>query len=147
MANLRTQKRLAADILKVGLGRVKFNPNRIDEIKEAITRKDIEELIKDKAIVKRPVKGRKRRAGKIRQLRRKKGLGKGQGKIKRYIVNRKRNYIILIRNLRRYLYSLKNRGILNAGEHKKLRKLAKAGIFKDKKSLTEYLRLKMAKKL
>ncbi len=147
MTNLRLQRRLAASILKVGLNRVKFDPSRLDEIKEAITRKDIEELIKDKAIVKRPVKGVKRRAGRRRELRRRKGRGRGPGKRKKYVIDRKRNYIILIRNLRAYLKILKKRKILSSAEYKKLRRLAKAGMFKDKKSLAEYIKLKMGKNI
>ncbi|MEM2932771.1 MAG: 50S ribosomal protein L19e [Candidatus Pacearchaeota archaeon] len=147
MVNLRMQKRLAARIMKVGLGRVKFDPERLDEIKDAITRKDIEELIKDKAITKKPVKGYKRRAGRKRQARKKKGRKRGPGKIKKYIVRRKREYVILIRNLRAYLKALKNRGVINSKEYKKLRKFAKSGLFKSKKALIEYLRVNEGKKI
>ena len=103
MANLKTQKRLAAEILGVGIHRVKFMPDRLDEIKEAITRKDIEELIKDKAIVKKPVKGYKRRAGRKRQERKRKGRKRGPGKRKKYVdemimnekINKNQNYEII----------------------------------------------------
>ena len=39
--NLETQKRIAADILKIGETRVFFDPARLKEIEEAITRGDI----------------------------------------------------------------------------------------------------------
>ena len=57
--NLKKKKALAAKALKVGVGRIKFNPLRIDEIKEAITKQDIKDLNASKAIIVREVKGRK----------------------------------------------------------------------------------------
>ncbi|MEM2772586.1 MAG: 50S ribosomal protein L19e, partial [Candidatus Pacearchaeota archaeon] len=87
--SLKTQRRLAAEILGVGINRVKFMPEKINEIKEAITRKDIEELIKEGAIKKRPIKGYKRRAGRKRQKRYKKRR-RGEGKIKKKVIDKKR---------------------------------------------------------
>lgn len=147
MANLKTQKRLAADILGVGINRVKFIPERLDEIKEAITRKDIEELIKDGAIKKKPVKGYKRRSGRKWEKRKRKGRKRGQGKRKKYIINRKKQYITLIRKLRSYLYFLKKKGVLDSKEYNKLRKLAKSGMFLDKKSMLDYIKIKMGKNI
>ncbi|MEM1535402.1 MAG: 50S ribosomal protein L19e [Candidatus Pacearchaeota archaeon] len=147
MANLKLQRRLAASILKVGLDRIKFDPERLNEIKEAITRADIRELIKDKAIIKLPAKGYARRAGRRRQLRKRKGRRRGPGKIKKYVVERKRNYIILIRNLRAYLKALKNRHIISSSEYKILRKRAKSGAFKSKKELVDYIKLTLGRKI
>ncbi|MEM1577495.1 MAG: 50S ribosomal protein L19e [Candidatus Pacearchaeota archaeon] len=144
--SLKTQRRLAAEILGVGINRVKFMPEKINEIKEAITRKDIEELIKEGAIKKRPIKGYKRRAGRKRQKRYKKRR-RGEGKIKKKVIDRKRKYIILIRNLRRYLKNLKNRGILTTREYRILRKQAKGGRFKSKKELMEYIKIKLGKSI
>ncbi|MEM4647765.1 MAG: 50S ribosomal protein L19e [Candidatus Pacearchaeota archaeon] len=144
--SLKTQRRLAAEILGVGINRVKFMPEKINEIKEAITRKDIEELIKEGAIKKRPIKGYKRRAGRKRQKRYKKRR-RGEGKIKKKVIDRKRKYIILIRNLRRYLKNLKNRGILTTREYRILRKQAKSGRFKSKKELMEYIKIKLGKSI
>ncbi|MEM2707640.1 MAG: 50S ribosomal protein L19e [Candidatus Pacearchaeota archaeon] len=144
--SLKTQRRLAAEILGVGINRVKFMPEKINEIKEAITRKDIEELIKEGAIKKRPIKGYKRRAGRKRQKRYKKRR-RGEGKIKKKVIDKKRKYIILIRNLRRYLKNLKNRGILTTREYRILRKQAKGGRFKSKKELMEYIKIKLGKSI
>ena len=49
---LDNQKRLAAQMLKCSGKRVKFDTDRLDDIKEAITKVDIRGLIKDKAIIK-----------------------------------------------------------------------------------------------
>jgi LSU ribosomal protein L19E len=45
--NLTTQKRLAAEILKVGTNRVWIDPERVEEVSTAITRESIKQLIKD----------------------------------------------------------------------------------------------------
>ena len=141
---MRMQRRIAAEILGVGVNRIKFDPNRLKDIKEAITRKDIEELIKEGAIKKKPIEGYKRRAGREREKRRKKRK-RGEGKIRKKVKNRKRNYIILIRNLRNYLKRLKKKGMISREEYHRLRKLAKAGMFKSLKEMKEYIKVKIEK--
>ena len=54
---LKVQKRIAGKLLKAGINRVWFDQNRLEEIKEAITRADINHLIRDKAIQAKPEKG------------------------------------------------------------------------------------------
>jgi len=49
---LNTQKNLASKILEAGKRRIKLDPERLSEIKEAITRSDIKSLIKSGAIKK-----------------------------------------------------------------------------------------------
>ena len=41
---LTFQKRLAADLLKCGIHRVKLDPEKLEEISEAITREEIRQL-------------------------------------------------------------------------------------------------------
>ena len=50
---LSTQKRLAADVLKVGMSRVWIDPDFEDEVSLAITRDDIRRLIDEGAIQKK----------------------------------------------------------------------------------------------
>ncbi len=91
MKTLQLQKRIAASVLKVGLNKVWFDPTRISEIREAITREDVKELIKEKVIKKKPVKGVKRRAGKKRQKRKKKAEEEEQEKRKKLLKKEKKN--------------------------------------------------------
>jgi len=141
MKTLLTQRKMAAKVLGVGLNRVWFDPNRLDEIKEAITKEDIRALIKEGVIKKRPIKGIKRRAGKIRQLRKRKGRRRRAGKRKKTIVLRKRNYIIRIRNLRKYIARLKKEGKIDSKLSKKLRRWAKSGLIKSKREIDEKIEL------
>ncbi|MGB9201751.1 50S ribosomal protein L19e, partial [Methanobacterium sp.] len=43
--NLTTQKRLAADILKVGVNKVWIDPETVEEVSRAITRESVKQLI------------------------------------------------------------------------------------------------------
>ncbi|TDA31707.1 MAG: 50S ribosomal protein L19e, partial [Hadesarchaea archaeon] len=54
---LSTQRRLAASLLGVGENRIWMDPSRLEEIASAITRRDVERLIKEGAIRAKPVKG------------------------------------------------------------------------------------------
>ena len=46
MSDLSLQKRLAAEILGVGESRIWIDPNRIEDVADAITREEIRGLIK-----------------------------------------------------------------------------------------------------
>ena len=50
---LDVQRRLAAQMLKCGKNRVKFDPDSLEEIKEAITKADIRGLIGKRIISKK----------------------------------------------------------------------------------------------
>ncbi|MEM2956090.1 MAG: 50S ribosomal protein L19e [Candidatus Pacearchaeota archaeon] len=130
MKKLDMQRRLAANILGVGKKSVVFNPERLEDISKAITRADIKDLIKEKVIQKRIIKKQKRKRKK-----RKRNIGS----IKKRIKRKKERYIAKIRKIRRYLTELKIKKIISREEYQKLRKLAKAGLFKTRRHLKEYL--------
>lgn len=140
MITFRLQRKLAAEVMNCGQNRVWFNPTRLEEIKGALTKEDIRNLIKDGAIKKRPVIGIKRRAGRKRERRRKKGRKRKIGRKRLVPKERKRDYIIRIRNIRRYLKVLKKTKKIDSKQFKKLNKLAKAGIIKNKQDIMERLR-------
>lgn len=130
---LTTQKRMAADTLGVGLNKVSFDPLRLDEIKQAITKADIQDLIKDRAIRAKP--GRK----KIKKEHRKR---KKSGRIKMTIANRKRKYIFKIRKIRRYVKDQMGSKMISKELADEIRKYAKAGQFKSLRNVKEYIKLK-----
>ena len=55
MVNLRLQRRLAASILKVGKQRVWLDPNEVNEISLANSRKAVRKLIKDNFVFKKKI--------------------------------------------------------------------------------------------
>jgi len=67
--NLRAKKQLAANTLGVGKGRIIFVNERLEEIKEAITKQDMRNLQKDGAIIIREVKGRSKNVNKHKKTR------------------------------------------------------------------------------
>lgn len=140
--NLRLQRRMAAELLKVGENRVFFDADRINEIAEAITREDIRALIKDGAIKAMRVKGNSRGRTRKRHLQRKKGRRRGIGKRKGKATARtpkKRRWINTIRPQRKLLTKLKEKGVIGKKTYRKLYRLAKAGFFRSRAHLKLYL--------
>ena len=129
--NLLKKKILVARTLKVGKGRIIFNTQRLNEIKEAITRQDIRELFKDGAISIREIKGRKKNIK--RKIRRR------AGSIKKTVSTRKRDYMNLTRKLRAYIVELKKHGTITVEKYRKLRKEIRASIFRSKAHFKEGL--------
>ncbi len=109
--NLSAKKRLAADILKVGVSRVRLDPNRADEIADAITRASIRNLIKRGVIWAEPAKGVSR--GRHRSTKDKKSKRAGSKKgAKSARMGRKERWLTHVRALRRRLKLLRDRGVI-----------------------------------
>jgi len=141
--NLTTQKRLAADILKVGVNRIWIDPERIDEVSRAITRDGVKQLIKDGAIKAKPKKGiSSYRSKKIAQQK-KKGRRRGPGSIKGAKGARrpkKDEWMTTIRALRKDLKEMRDNREINKSTYRKLYKMAKGGAFKSKSYVKTYAR-------
>ena len=80
MVNLRQQRRLAASILGVGKGRVWMDPNEVNEIALANSRKAVRKLIKDNFIFKKKVAMHSRQRARLRKEERRLGRHTGLGK-------------------------------------------------------------------
>ena len=135
---LRTQKRMAAEILKCGQARVKFDPEQLDRISAAITRDDIRRLIDDGVISKQQAKGISRARANIIMFKKRKGLRRGPGKRKGTSNARlpdKAKWMMKIRAQRRVLRELRENGELTKTAYRKLYKMAKGNAFRDKRHL------------
>lgn len=139
MKTYTLQKRLAAKLLGVGKNRVWLSPSRLNEIGDAITKMDIEALIKEGAIKKLPVFGVKRRAGKMRQIQKRK-RGRTTGRKRKMIKKSKKQYIHRVRKLRGFISALKQQGLINAGQYKLFRKDIKSGIIKVKQDINSKIK-------
>ena len=130
---LENKKKFAAKVLGVGMGRIIFNKSRLEEIKEAMTRQDVRDLFNDGAIMLKNIKGRltiekrktRRRAGSIRHK----------------TINKKREYIIITRKLRKYLVELLKGEQITKEQYLLLRKEIRASDFKSKAHLKDRMRL------
>jgi len=139
--NLTTQKRLAADILKVGVNRVWIDPENVEEVSRAITRESVKQLIDNKIIRAKPQKGiSSYRSKKIAQQK-SKGRRKGHGSIKGAKGARtpkKKAWMTTIRALRKDLKHMRDNREINKTTYRKLYKMAKGGAFRSKSYMKTY---------
>ncbi len=145
---LNNQKRLAAKVLKCSEKRVRFDPDRLDDIKEAITKIDIRSLIKDNAITKVAVKGISRGRARKRIIQKRKGKQQGPGSRKGSRNARlpsKRKWINKIRSQRKFLRILKDKKVVDKKLFRELYLKSKGGFFRSKRHIKIYLEERMKK--
>ncbi|MEM4624728.1 MAG: 50S ribosomal protein L19e [Thermosphaera sp.] len=143
MSDLSLQKRLAAEVLGVGVSRIRIDPARADDVSAAITREDIRKLIKEGAIWVEPVHGIAGVSSKVRRVQRSKGRRRGHGKrkgVKTARLEDKEVWMARIRKMRRFLRYLRDKNMIDKRTYRRLYRLAKGGAFKSLASLKLYLR-------
>src|SRR3989344_8771257 len=128
---LDKKKVLAAKVLGVGKGRVIFNKERLDEIKEAITKQDIRELFDAGTISVAQIIGK--RVIERRKTRRR------MGSIRKKVKSGKRIYIKRTRKLRSYIAELKKHGEITSEQYITLRKQIRASIYRNKTHMREHI--------
>ncbi len=138
---MKLQRRIAAQILKVGENRVWINPERLTDIKEAITKEDVRSLIQEGAIKARAVKGVSK--GRFRKVlkQKRKGMRKGAGRKEGKRSGRrwgKPVWMKKVRLLRKLLAEHKSKMTLES--YWKMRRTIKSGTIKDKKHLVELIK-------
>ena len=108
MVNLRQQRRLAASLLRVGQGRVWMDPNEVNEIALANSRKAVRKLIKDNFIFKKKIQIHSRQRALLRKQERRLGRHTGLGKRRGCSDGRMPKKILWIRRQRTLRRLLKN---------------------------------------
>jgi len=129
---LENKKSLIARTLNVGKARIILNTSRLSEIKEAITKQDIRDLLADHAITIKEIRGRKK------IVRRKTRRKAGSVKIK--VNTRKQDYVKLTRKLRAHLKNLKDRSEISQEDFVLFRKQIRAKDFKSLNNLKERMK-------
>ena len=143
MTDLGSQKRMAADILDVGEGRVWLDPGEQEEIAEAITREDIRDLV-DQGIIrakdaKSNSRGRARERADKRSYGHQKGAGSRKGKAGAREA-RKDNWVSRIRAQRSRLKELRDDGTIDRTQYRELYNKASGGEFDSVDRLEAYVR-------
>jgi large subunit ribosomal protein L19e len=137
------QKKLASQLSKRSPKKIKLDVNRMEEIKEAITKADIRSLIKDKAIKLESAKGisraRARKTNKQKVRGRKKGQGSRKGKANARLRDKKK-WMQKIRLQREFLRELKLKNKISSQVFKDLYKKSKGGFFRSKRHIKLYLK-------
>lgn len=139
---LTVQKRLAAGILKCSESKVAFDDQRIDEIKEAITKNDIRKLIKDYAIIRKKENGPSRvRANKTRTQKikgRRKGSGSRKGR-ESARTEPKREWINRVRKQKAFLKGLRDNKRIETKDYRVLYLKAKGGFFRSLRHIKMFI--------
>ena len=138
---LDVQRRLAAKILKCGKNRIRFDPDRLEDIKEAITKTDVRSLINIGAILKRRSMATSRfwpRKKKYQKsLGRQKGFGSRKGK-KTARHKPKMVWMNKIRLQREFIKSLRDNNKLTSVAYHELYMKSKGGFFRGLRHLKLY---------
>jgi large subunit ribosomal protein L19e len=143
MTDLKSQRRLAAQILKIGQNRVWIDPERIEGAEGAITREEVRKLVHEGTIKSKPEKGISRGRGRILHLKKKKGRRSGMGSrtgSPHARISKKEAWMSKIRALRKRLRLLKAKKIIPEGEYGKLYRMAGSGRFESNADLERYLK-------
>ncbi|MBK5190154.1 MAG: 50S ribosomal protein L19e [Methanosarcinales archaeon] len=142
MANLAKQKRIAAQVLKIGEGRVWMDPEAAEDLAGAITREDVRGLIEEGVIVEKQKKGvsrgRARVSARQKALGRRKGHGSRKG-AKGARASRKKKWITKIRALRRRLKGLRGDEFVDKTAYRRLYNKANGGDFRSVAHLNDYI--------
>ncbi|MEE8186496.1 MAG: 50S ribosomal protein L19e [Nitrososphaerales archaeon] len=112
MSNLTSKRRMASQVLGVGINRIRFDETAGDSLEDAITRGNIRALIKDGVIWTIQKKGISRgriRAAKKHPTKRGKTAGRREG-AKYSRTTKKERWMLKVRALRNRLKILKDRG-------------------------------------
>jgi large subunit ribosomal protein L19e len=137
--SLVSQRRLAAEILKVGTTRVWVDPEDTDRVSSAITRNEIRKLIHEGSIKRLPKTGISRGRKRKRKRELKAGRHKGPGSTKGGVKHSKRRWVVRIRSIRRRLRALRDRRFITTEVYRKLSLMAKGGAFRSAAHLDEYI--------
>ena len=133
MSDVASQKRIAAAILKCGINRVWFDPSRISDIENAISREDLRGLVTEGVIKARQKKGVSRGRARSRIAQRSYGHRKGPGKRKGAAGARnpsKTAWVQKIRAIRKALVELREAGTIDRHMYRIIYRKAAGGQFR-----------------
>ena len=143
MTDLKSQRRLAAQVLKIGQNRVWIDPERADDVEAAITRDEVRRLIHQGTIKASPERGISR--GRVRIIHEKKKKGRRSGPGSRTgsshaRVSKKQAWMRKIRALRNKLRTLKTKKMIAENSYQRLYRMAGSGRFESVADLERYMK-------
>lgn len=138
---LNVQRRLASQILKCGENRVRFDPEKLEDIKEAITKTDIRSLIGNGVISKKRLLNTSRFWARKRKEQKsygkQKGFGSRKGK-KTARLRPKTTWMNKIRLQRGFIKSLRDKNEITSASYHELYMKSKSGFFRSLRHLSLY---------
>ena len=139
---LTVQKRLASSVLNCSPKKVWIDPERLEEAREAITKKDIADLISLGIIIKKKNPFHSRVRSRLRLIQKRKGRRRGQGSRKGASGARtpkKEHWVTHVRAQRTLIRSLYAQGIVEKSTLKNIIKKIKGGFFRSRRHIKLYL--------
>lgn len=146
MSDLKSQRRMAAEVMDVGKNRVWIDPEHTDKVEEAITRQDIRNLVEGGTISKKDDQGTSNARSKKNKKQKKKGLRKGHGSRKGAKNARKSSkdeWKEKIRAIRKRLKEMRDEDEVNSEQYRDLYNKSKGGFFRDVNHLENHVENKM----
>ena len=140
--NLKSKRRMIARLFGVGVARVRFNPERQEEVKEAITRGDLRGLLGQRVVSLDQKQGVSRARVRKRNIQKRKGLRQGQGKRKGRHTARlpqKKAWMLKVRAQRIFLKDLKEKGLISTTHFRQVYQRSKGGFFRSRRHVKLYL--------
>ncbi len=140
--NLSNQRRMAASILKCGAHRVWIDPNRMEDVADAITRDDVRAVISAGLVRRLPVAGQSRGRTRYNARQRRKGRRRGPGRRKGAHGARdpkKRRWMRTIRAQRDTLKRHRVNGRLAPRDYRRFYLRAKGGMYRSRSHLEQQL--------
>ena len=140
--DVKTQRKMAARVLKIGVNRVKVDPDSLQDLALAITREDIRRHIDDGDIKKRRVKGVRRGRARAVRVKKKRGQRMGPGSrrgTKNARFPSKTRWLNRVRAQRKFLKMLRDEGYIETIVYRKLYLQAKGGLFRNVRYLRNYI--------
>jgi large subunit ribosomal protein L19e len=141
--DLKNQRRMASELLKCGVNRVWIDPNRSEDISDAITRADVRILINSGAIAARQKKGVSRGRAEFEKAQKRKGRQSGHGSRRGKKGARKpskERWMQSIRPIRLKLKELRDTGKIDPATYRIYYLKAKGGVFKSRSHLISHLK-------
>lgn len=140
--DLKLQKKLAGSVLGCSSKRVRFLPEALEQVKDAITKLDLKALINDGLVFNIPKRSNSRFNARKRQGQRSKGLQKGFGRRKGKNTARlpsKEDWVKKIRVQREFLKELKDKGMLDVKAYRNLYRKSSGGFFRSRRHIKIYM--------
>lgn len=138
----KVQKRLAARIFKTSSKKVRLDPDRKEDIKEAITSADVKGLIEEGLITRKSDIGNSRGRARKLKAQKVKGRRKGHGSRKGKATARqpkKETWMNKIRLQRKFIRELKENNKITNKTYNDLYSKSKGGYFRSKRHIKLYL--------